>query len=62
MTAKELASAIVMTSPLWGIAVNVFISCWVAKNTAHGKSCKSVAVFIVMYSAMLFFLAIYGAV
>ena len=62
MTLKEIASAIVMTSPLWGIAVNAFVSCWVAKNTAHGKSLKSVAVFIVMYIALLFFIAIYATV
>lgn len=62
MTAKELASAIVMTSPLWGIVVNVFISCWIAKNTAHGRRLKSVAVFIGIYIAMLFSLAIYAVI
>ena len=62
MTGKEIARAVVMTSPLWGIAVNVLISCWIAKNTAHGKSQKAVAVFIVIYIVMLCSLAIYGAV
>ena len=62
VTAKELASAIVMTSPLWGIVVNVFIFRWIARNMAHGRSIKPVAMFIVIYIAMLLSLAIYAGI
>lgn len=61
MQLKEIASAVVLTSPAWGVAVNAVIAFLMARNVAKGKRQNGVVLFIAIYIVALLLLAFWTA-
>lgn len=61
MQLKEIASAVVLTSPAWGVVVNAIIALFMAKNVVRGKKQSGVVLFIIVYIVALLLLAVWAS-